>query len=54
MKEITKVEIVLENCETITIDAKYFSVFKISGIEEKYERLANIVAKKTQIVLNKR
>lgn len=45
MKEITKVEIVLENCETITIDAKYFSVFKISGIEEKYERLANIVAK---------
>lgn len=45
MKEITKVEIVLENCETITIDAKYFSVFKISSIEEKYERLANIVAK---------
>lgn len=45
MKEITKIELVLENCESITIDTKYFSVFKISGIEEKYERLANIVAK---------
>lgn len=45
MKEITKVELVLENCETIIIDAKYFVVFKISDFEEKYERLANIVAK---------
>ena len=45
MKHISKVEIVLENCETITIDAKYFVVFKISKVEEEYKRLANIVAK---------
>ena len=45
MKEISKIELVLENCETITIDAKYFVFFKISNIEQKYERLANIVAK---------
>lgn len=38
--EINKIEIVLENCEVITVDGKYIGDFSCEGIEHSISRVA--------------
>jgi hypothetical protein len=46
MRNIAKVDIVLENCEYITLDAKYFGELLIDEIHEKVKRIAcNAISK---------
>lgn len=46
MEEIIKVDIVLENCEYITLDAKYFGEFFLNDLNERVKRIAsNCIAK---------
>ena len=40
MRNIAKVDIVLENCEYITLDAKYFGELFVDGIYEQIKRIA--------------
>lgn len=41
MKHIRKIDIILENCECITLDAKYFGEFMLEGINEHIRRIAS-------------
>lgn len=40
MRTVSKVDIVLENCESITLDAKYFGELMLNGIRTKIRRIA--------------
>ena len=40
MRHIAKVDIVLENCEYITLDSKYFGELFVDGIYEQIKRIA--------------
>ena len=46
--EIKKIEIILENCEVITIDGVHIGDFEVSGLETKIRRVAcNSISKST-------
>lgn len=48
MKNIKSVELILENCETIEIEAKYFGMFKMDDIRTGIYRIACNAISKSQ------
>ena len=48
MKEVLRIELILENCEVVCIDREYIGVFEVCGIKEKIQRTSICSVTKTK------